>query len=127
MIKLQVGSTMGFSGGAEATPIVTIGYKEGELAFLFNVDGESSVSLTEAELLALIEWANGKVVGSTGTLPFGICTVRRFEEAGSLNYGSAQVRIAQNGQALRISTPTLASVLEWGRKEKPWQQEGDAS
>lgn len=121
MIKLEVGSTMGFSGGTEATPVVTIGHRYGELAFLFHVGGKSQVALTEAEAVDLIAWAKSMVVGFREMRPFGLCTVLRFDEAGSLNYGSSQVHIAQGDKALRISMQTLAGVLEWGRKEKPWQ------
>lgn len=123
MIQLPIGSTMGFSGGAESTPIATIGRKAEEPAFLLNVYGrspEKAVCLSESEALSLIEWAKGKAVGDTEALSFGVCTVKVFEEVLSLNCGSSQVLITQNGCTLRISTETLARVIAWGREECPW-------
>lgn len=193
MIKLPLGSTMAFSGGAESTPVVTIGHKvyncpldklsaivlrsgktfciepattrrkgeglyafgdfndwgqarfscenttvlnaiekftehvnlEPELAFLF----QGGVSLTEGEALELLEWVKDKKTGVIDLLSFGTCRTRRFDEAGSLNYGSLQVQIDQestHGRFCRveISPETLTRVLKWSHEEFEWQKGG---
>ena len=193
MIKLPLGSTMAFSGGAESTPVVTIGHKvyncpldtlssyvlrsgktfciepattrgvgegisaygdfndggqarfrcenttlkhatekffehvklEPELAFVFR----GGVSLTEGEAHELLEWVKDKKTGVIDLLSFGTCRTRRFDEAGSLNYGSLQVQIDQestHGRFCRveISPETLTRVLKWSHEEFEWQKSG---
>lgn len=124
MIKEPVGSTMGFSGGAEQTPIVTIGHKANELALRCYVYGRADreVVLTESEASTLIEWAKDKPQGYTESLAFGTCSLHKFEEARSLNCGSSQVRIVQEDRILHISTETLARVLAWARCEGMWSR-----
>lgn len=118
MIKQVLGAKIGFTGSADVTSVVTIGSKNGELAFLFNVDERSSVALTEPEAFGLLAWAHAMVVGFMETRPFGHCKILGVEvggvEVGAKNYGFSQVCVTQGGRVLDISMRTLSSVLEWG-------------
>lgn len=99
--------------------LVTIGRKANELALKCYISAWAekavipAVVLTESEASTLIEWVKDKPQGYTESLDFGTCSLRKFEEAESLNYGSSQVRIAQGDHVLYISSQTLSMALGW--------------
>jgi hypothetical protein len=110
MFKQLPGRKMGFSGGAENTPFVTV--KEGDL-LLFN----DRILLSEDEIVEILVWSMKKPVGSKGNFAFAGCTIAKFDQPGSLNHGKLQIIITQKKETLRISAATLKTVLTWANTE----------